>query len=75
MRNKLALIIALASFAAVTALGAGIAGASSVSGIGNGLTVDQVSIVSPISTARTPTCTNGVDDDRDELVDGADPDC
>ncbi len=75
MRNKLALIIALASFAAVTALGAGIAGASSVSGIGNGLTVDQVSIVSPVSTARTPTCTNGVDDDRDELVDGADPDC
>ncbi len=41
MRDKLALIIALAGFAAVTALGVGIAGAQSA-GLGEGQAADPI---------------------------------
>jgi murein DD-endopeptidase MepM/ murein hydrolase activator NlpD len=75
VRHKLALIIALAGFAAVTAFGVGMAGASSVTGIGNGLAVDRAPTVSPIATAQARACANGIDDDGDGLIDGADPDC
>ncbi len=75
MRNKLALIIALASFAAVTAFGAGMAGASSGPGIGTGLAVDRAATVSPLATPERKGCANGLDDDRDGLIDSADPDC
>ncbi len=75
MRDKLALILALAGFAALTALGAGIAGADPAS--------EAPSILSPASalpaisapTAQSPACANGVDDDGDTLIDLADPDC
>jgi len=75
VRGKLALIIALASFLAVTAFGVSMAGANSVPGIGNGLAVDQAPTVSPLVTAQRQGCANGIDDDGDGLVDGADPDC
>jgi hypothetical protein len=71
MRNKLALIIALASFGVVTALGVGFAGAEEVSTTAGEATP-------PLSTAplAQPTaCSNEVDDDGDGLVDKEDPDC
>jgi len=75
VRNKLPLTIALATFAALTALGAGIAGASSSPNIDTGLIVGETPRVGPLSAIREASCTNGVDDDEDSLVDAADPDC
>ncbi len=71
MRNKLALIIALASFGVVTALGVGFAGAEEAPTAPSETTA-------PLSTAplAQPTaCSNEVDDDGDGLVDKEDPDC
>ncbi|HEX8752196.1 MAG TPA: lytic murein transglycosylase [Solirubrobacterales bacterium] len=74
MRNKIALIVVLAGFLVVAALGASMAGADSpslgttgVNGLGEG------AIAIPSLTA--PACSNGTDDDGDGLVDMADPDC
>jgi murein DD-endopeptidase MepM/ murein hydrolase activator NlpD len=75
MRDKLALILALAGFAALTALGVGIAGANPAS--------EAPPILSPASalptisapTGQSPACANGIDDDGDTLIDLADPDC
>ena len=72
MRTKLASIIAaLAAFLAVTALGAGFAGADPLS---------ESTAVSPTTTTaipslQAPACSNGLDDDGDGLVDMEDPDC
>ncbi len=71
MRNKLALIIALAGFGLVTAFGVGFAGADE-------LTAESGEPTVPLSNAplSQPTaCSNGEDDDGDGLVDGEDPDC
>ncbi|HKT82896.1 MAG TPA: lytic murein transglycosylase [Solirubrobacterales bacterium] len=70
MRNKLALIIALASFGLVTALGVGFAGADEA-------TTESVEALPPASAplAQAPACANEIDDDRDGLVDSEDPDC
>src|SRR6476619_6596596 len=73
MKQKLALIIALAGFAVVTALGVGMSGADPSAGLGdseaaNGLTN------TPTLPAAKPTCPTE-DDDGDELVDLEDPDC
>jgi Transglycosylase SLT domain/Peptidase family M23 len=71
MRNKLALIIALASFGVVTALGVGFAGAEELSTTSSEATA-------PLTTTPTVTpaaCANGADDDGDGLVDTEDPDC
>ncbi|HSK49336.1 MAG TPA: lytic transglycosylase domain-containing protein, partial [Solirubrobacterales bacterium] len=65
MRNKLALMVALAGFGIVTALGVGGAGATDP--LSEGVTAAAV----PAATA----CVNGLDDDRDGLIDLADPDC
>jgi Transglycosylase SLT domain/Peptidase family M23 len=70
MRNKLALIIALASFGLVTALGVGFAGAEELS--------DGAEVTPPLSTtplAQPTACSNELDDDGDGLVDSEDPDC
>ncbi len=72
MRTKLASIIAaLAAFLAVTAVGAGLAGADPLS---------ESTAVSPTTTTaipslQAPACSNGLDDDGDGLVDMEDPDC
>jgi murein DD-endopeptidase MepM/ murein hydrolase activator NlpD len=70
MRTKIALIVVLASFLGISALGGGIAGADPLSGS---------TPVEPSTTAvpslQAPACANGVDDDGDGLVDLADPDC
>jgi len=75
MRQKLALTIALASFAAVTALGGGIAGAEQL-GDANALQPRAPLLgASAPSLAQAPACSNGVDDDGDGLLDSEDPDC
>ncbi|HMI80556.1 MAG TPA: lytic murein transglycosylase [Solirubrobacterales bacterium] len=74
MRTKIALIAAaFASFLAVTAVGAALAGAEPLS---------ETAIVPPSPTTTTavpslqaPACANGVDDDGDGLADDQDPDC
>jgi Transglycosylase SLT domain len=72
MRNKLALIIALASFGVVTALGVGFAGADD-------LTTTEATTPLSIAPAGPATssaaCANGSDDDGDGLIDSADADC
>ena len=77
MRQKLALIIALAGFAALTALGVCMAGADPSAGLGdsqaaNGLTTTPAL---PSPSGEVPACSNEVDDDGDGLVDLEDPDC
>ena len=75
MRNKLALTIALASFALATALGVGLAGAEPGT---TEATLPQAAAPSPAGAAAPatlPVCSNGIDDDGDGLVDLEDPDC
>ncbi len=72
MRTKIALIVALASFLAVTAMGAAMAGAEPLS--------DNTPLVPPaegqaITAPGLPACANGLDDDEDGLIDDEDPDC
>jgi len=74
MRNKLALIIALASFGVVTALGVGFAGADEVS-TAPGEATTPLSTTPAVPTATLPACSNGLDDDNDGLADKEDPDC
>jgi murein DD-endopeptidase MepM/ murein hydrolase activator NlpD len=69
MRHKLALTIALAGFAAITALGVGMAGADSQAELGGGQAIEA------FHPAPKPACSNGVDDDGDGLVDLEDPGC
>ena len=72
MRNKLALIIALASFGVITALGVGFAGADELS-TPSGETTTPAVPAAPATTA--PACSNEVDDDGDGLIDMEDPNC
>jgi Transglycosylase SLT domain/Peptidase family M23 len=78
MRNKLALTIALASFALATALGVGLAGAEPPPGTESALPLPSAPLV-PSTTApatpAVPACSDGVDNDGDGLVDMEDPDC
>jgi hypothetical protein len=74
MRAKIALIVVLASFLALSALGVGMAGADPLA--------ESVPTEPPAATTTTaipslqaPACANGLDDDSDGLVDMADPDC
>jgi murein DD-endopeptidase MepM/ murein hydrolase activator NlpD len=72
MRNKLALTIALASFAFATALGVGWAGAEPSSSAETG----PPAATEPAgSSGELPECSNGLDDDGDGLADISDPDC
>jgi hypothetical protein len=76
MRTKIATVVVLASFLALSALGAGIAGADP---LGANATVDPSAAASPTPTAipalTAPACANGVDDDGDGLTDLEDPGC
>jgi hypothetical protein len=74
-KDKLALTTALASFAAVTALGVGVAGAEQLSGIGSAKQSSPLSPATPLPVAVAPACSNGLDDDGDGLVDLDDPAC
>ncbi len=72
MKTKLASIFAaLSAFLAITAVGAGLAGAEPLS---------ESAPVSPTTTTtipslQAPACANGLDDDSDGLIDSEDPDC
>jgi hypothetical protein len=72
MRTKIATMAVLASFLALTAIGAGIAGADPLSG-NSPVTPTTPNTAAPAQAA--PACANGIDDDGDGLVDEADPDC
>src|SRR5262245_59909523 len=74
MRNKLALILALAGFAVVTAFGVGMAGADSAAELGSSGAVGATPEAAP-EVAELTQCENGIDDDEDGLVDLEDPDC
>ena len=69
MRDKLALTIALASFAVVTALGVGFAGAEGLSD------AEDLGGSGAPSLEASSQCANGIDDDGDGLVDAEDPGC
>ena len=71
MRQKLALITALAGFALITALGVGMAGAEPSAELGGGQTANGMLVVPSGEFA----CANAVDDDADGLPDLEDPDC
>ncbi len=75
MRQKLALIIALAGFAALTALGVGMAGADPSTGLGDSQTANGLTTVPVLPAAQPPACADEADDDGDGLVDLEDPDC
>jgi murein DD-endopeptidase MepM/ murein hydrolase activator NlpD len=75
MRDKLSLTTALASFAAVTALGVGVAGADQTSGLGSAEQRAPLGLSPAIVGGEAPVCSNGADDDGDGLVDLADPGC
>jgi Transglycosylase SLT domain/Peptidase family M23 len=75
MRQKLALIIALAGFAVVTALGVGMAGADPSRGLGDNQAASGLATTPALPSAQSPACANEADDDGDELVDLEDPDC
>src|SRR3954451_24714848 len=71
MKTKFALLLALASFLAVTAVGTAFAGADPLS---------ESSAVDPTTTTavpslQAPACANGLDDDGDGFADEEDPDC
>ena len=72
IREKLALAAALAGFAAVTALGVGIAGAEQQSSLG---AAQQIGPSPAVPFGEAPACANGIDDDGDQLVDLDDPGC
>jgi hypothetical protein len=71
MRTKFALILAIASFLLVAALGAAFAGAEPVS---EGSVADPATTTT-VPSLQAPACANGLDDDGDGLVDESDPDC
>jgi murein DD-endopeptidase MepM/ murein hydrolase activator NlpD len=75
MRQKLALITAMIGFAALTALGVGMAGADPSTGLGEGRAADGLTTNPVLPAAQPPACANGVDDDEDGLTDLEDPDC
>jgi transglycosylase-like protein with SLT domain/peptidase M23-like protein len=76
MRQRLALIIALAGFAVVTALGVGMAGADPSTGLGDEQAANGLTTTSPaFPSAAPPACANEADDDGDQLADLDDPDC
>jgi hypothetical protein len=74
MRTKFASIFAaLAGFLAITAIGAAFAGADPLSE-GTALSPAPTTTTA-IPSLQAPACSNGLDDDKDGLVDMEDPDC
>src|SRR6476661_6842215 len=72
MRSKFALILAIASFLLVAALGAAFAGADDP--VSQGAVADPATTTT-VPSLQAPACSNGLDDDADGLVDELDPDC
>ncbi len=74
MRAKIALLVVLASFLALSALGVGMAGADPLTE-GAATEPSAATTTTAIPSLQAPACANGLDDDADGLVDLADPDC
>ncbi|HET6998034.1 MAG TPA: lytic murein transglycosylase [Solirubrobacterales bacterium] len=74
MRAKIALIVVLASFLALSALGVSLAGADSLDE-STPLGSSPATTTTEVPALQAPACANGVDDDSDGLTDLADPDC
>ena len=74
MRAKFALIVAVASFMLVTALGTALAGAEP---LGEGAPVDPAAATTTtaVPSLQAPACANGIDDDGDGVTDTGDADC
>jgi hypothetical protein len=72
MRAKLALIVVLASFLGLSALGVAMAGAEPVA---EGVATEAAATTTAVPSLQAPACANGLDDDGDGLIDLADPDC
>jgi len=73
MRTKIALVVALASFLAVLAMGSAFAGAEPLAE--NAAVESAATTTTAVPSLQAPACANGVDDDGDGLLDSADPDC
>jgi murein DD-endopeptidase MepM/ murein hydrolase activator NlpD len=74
MRAKIALLVVLASFLALSALGVGMAGADPLAESAP-TEPSTATTTTAIPSLQAPACANGLDDDGDGLVDLADPDC
>jgi len=74
MRAKIALLVALASFLVLSALGVGMAGADPLA---EGVPTEPsaATTTTAIPSLQAPACANGLDDDGDGLIDLTDPDC
>jgi murein DD-endopeptidase MepM/ murein hydrolase activator NlpD len=73
MRAKIASVVVLASFLALSALGAGMAGADPLA---ESAPVDPAATTTTaVPSLQAPACANGLDDDGDGLIDLSDPDC
>jgi hypothetical protein len=72
MRAKIALIVVLASFLVLSALG--VAGAEPVAE-NESAEPSAATTTTALPSLQAPACANGLDDDGDGLVDLADPDC
>jgi murein DD-endopeptidase MepM/ murein hydrolase activator NlpD len=72
MRAKIALVVVLASFLALSALGVAMA-ADPVTE--SALTEPPVTTTTAVPSLQAPACADGLDDDADGLVDLADPGC
>jgi murein DD-endopeptidase MepM/ murein hydrolase activator NlpD len=75
MRQKLALTIALAGFAVITALGVGMAGAEQSADLDDGKAANGIATAPALPSPTAPACGNQADDDGDGLADLDDPDC
>jgi hypothetical protein len=75
MRAKLALIVVLASFLGLSALGVALAGADPVAEGAPAGGPAATTTTTAVPSLQAPACANGLDDDGDGLIDLADPDC
>jgi Transglycosylase SLT domain len=74
MRAKIAPIVVLASFLALSALGVGMAGADPLTE-STPAEPPAATTTTAIPSLQAPACANGLDDDGDGLTDAVDPDC
>jgi hypothetical protein len=74
MRTKFALIVAVASFLVITALGTAWAGAEPLSENAP-VAPSDATTTTAVPSLQAPACANGLDDDGDGLVDVGDPGC
>jgi len=74
MRAKIAFIVVLASFLALSAHGVGMAGADSLTE-SEPTEPSAATTTTAVPSLQAPACANGLDDDGDGLTDLTDPDC